>query len=157
MTNNVVHNFWNDYLSTLPDEQRTQRYSEASSWGNSDELADRIAQLISSGEKTTTSRLEWDREKANDPIPKIGDKSIVLDAQQNPVCVTEVTDVYIIAFNQVDAEFVFRYGEGSRDMNFWNKNMWEYYEAECLELGLQATPDMPMICEVFKVVFNPKQ
>jgi uncharacterized protein YhfF len=152
---NEIDNFWNEYLLTLPEEQRGQRYFEAASWGNSDELADRIARLILAGVKTTTSRLEWEREKMKDPIQKIGDKCVVLDAQQKPVCITEVKEVFIIPFNRVDAGFVYHYGEGSRDMDFWNNNMWAYYEAICLELGLRAALDMPIICEVFKVIFKP--
>jgi uncharacterized protein YhfF len=149
-----IDNYWNKYLLTLPEAERNQIYYEADSWGNSDELAEQIAIVILSGEKTTTSRLEWEREKSNDPIDKIGDKSIVLNAQQEPVCIVEVTDIFIRPFDQVDAAFVYNYGEGSRDMDFWNKNMWEYYEAECAEIGLQATPDMPMICQVFKVIYK---
>jgi len=121
-----IDTFWNEYLLTLPEGQRHQAYYEAASWGNSDELADRIAPLVLSGVKTTTSRLEWEHEKSNDPVEKIGDKSIVLDAKQKPICIIEVTDIFIRPFDQVDAAFVYQYGEGSRDMDFWNKNMWEY-------------------------------
>lgn len=151
---NEIDSYWNEYLLTLPEGERQQTYYEAESWGNSDELADVIATVIFSGAKTTTSRLEWEREKSNDPIDKIGNKSIVLDAKQRPVCIVELTDVFIKPFNQVDAAFVYNYGEGSRDMDFWNKNMWEYYVEECTEIGLQATPDMPMICQVFKVIYK---
>jgi uncharacterized protein YhfF len=149
-----IDSYWNKYLLTLPEGERNQTYYEADSWGNSDELADQIASLVSAGVKTTTSRLEWEREKSNDPIDKIGDKSIVLDAKQRPVCIVEVTDIFIRPFDQVDAAFIYNYGEGSRDMDFWNKNMWEYYEAECAELGLQASASMPMICQVFKVIYK---
>ncbi|MEP7294442.1 MAG: hypothetical protein ABI835_21815, partial [Chloroflexota bacterium] len=77
MMTHEIDNFWNEYLLSLPEKQQDQHYYEASSWGNSDALADRIAELILSGEKTTTSRLEWEREKMNEPLQKIGDKSIV--------------------------------------------------------------------------------
>jgi len=139
---------------TLPEGERHQTYYEAASWGNSDELADRIAALVVAGEKTTTSQLESERARSTDPVEKIGDKSIVLDSKQRPVCIIEVTDIFIRPFDQVDAEFVYQYGEGSRSMDFWNKNMWEYYEAECAALGLQATRNMPMVCQVFKVIYK---
>ncbi len=149
-----IDTFWNKYLLTLPEGERHQTYHEAESWGNSAELADRIAALILSGVKTTTSSLEWERAQRNDPIEKVGDKSIILDAQQKPVCITEMTDIFITPFAQVDAAFVYNYGEGSRDMDFWNNNMWEYYVAECAELGFTASPSMPMICQVFKVIYK---
>ena len=149
-----IDTFWNQYLLTLPEAERHLTYYEAASWGNSDELADRIAALVLSGVKTTTSRLEWERAKSNDPVEKIGDKSIVLDAKQGPVCIIEVVDIFMKPFDQVDAAFVYQYGEGSRDMGFWNNNMWDYYVGECAAIGLKASRSMPMICQVFKVIYK---
>jgi|SRR5579859_3025709 len=148
-----IEQFWNDYLLTLPERSRQQNYYEAATWGNSPELADRIAHLIRSGIKTTTSALLWDQQQKQWPMEKPGDKSIVLDSHHNPICITETLDVFIKPFNEVDAGFVYRYGEGDRSMAFWNKNMWEYYQTECLALGKTAQPDMPMICVVFKRIY----
>ena len=155
MTNtNTVENFWRNYLSTLPEGERDQNYVEASSWGNSAELADRIARLITSGIKTTTSSLLWSQQKHQWVLEKPGDKTIVLDSKNNPVCIVEIQAVFVRPFDQVDAEFVYNYGEGDRTMDFWHKNMWEYYQEECQELGKNAEKDMPMICQVFKVIYK---
>jgi uncharacterized protein YhfF len=155
MTNpNAVKDFWRNYLLTLPENERDQTYAEASSWGNSAELADRIARLITSGMKTTTSSLLWSQQKHQWVLEKPGDKSIVLDSKNNPVCIVEIQEVFIRPFDQVDAEFVYNYGEGDRTMDFWHKNMWEYYQEECQELSKNAEKDMPMICQVFKVIYK---
>ena len=155
MTNpNAVENFWRNYLLTLPEDERDQNYVEASSWGNSAELADRIARLITSGIKTTTSSLLWSQQKHQWVLEKPGDKTIVLDSKNNPVCIVEIQAVFVRPFDQVDAEFVYNYGEGDRTMDFWHKNMWEYYQEECKELGKNAEKDMPMICQVFKVIYK---
>jgi uncharacterized protein YhfF len=151
---NNIKSFWREYLLTLPHSQRNQQYTEASSWGNSPELADRIAELIVSGVKTTTSSLLWSQQKHKWRLEEPGDKSIVLDSHKNPVCVVQIEQVYIKPFDEVDEEFVYNYGEGDRTMNFWNKNMWEYYKEECMELGKKARKDMPMICQVFRVVYT---
>src|SRR5262245_8722040 len=144
MTNaDAVKDFWRNYLSTLPENERDQIYMEASSWGNSAELADRIAMLISAGIKTTTSSLLWSQQKHQWVLEKPGDKSIVLDSKKNPVCIIETQKVFVRPFDQVDAEFVYHYGEGDRTMAFWNKNMWEYYQEECQALGKNAAKDMP--------------
>jgi uncharacterized protein YhfF len=155
MTNpNAVEDFWRNYLSTLPENERDQIYLEASSWGNSAELADRIARLITSGIKTTTSSLLWSQQKHQWVLEKPGDKSVVLDSKGNPVCIVEIQEVFVRPFDQVDAEFVYNYGEGDRTIDFWHKNMWEYYQEECQELGKNAEKDMPMICQVFKVIYK---
>src|SRR5262245_6590086 len=143
MTNlSAVENFWRDYLLTLPENERDQIYTEASSWGNSPELADRIARLITSGIKTTTSSLLWSQQKYQWVLEKPGDKTIVLDSKKNPVCIVEIQEVFVRPFDQVDAEFVYNYGEGDRTMDFWHKNIWEYYQEECQELGKNAEKDM---------------
>jgi uncharacterized protein YhfF len=153
-TTEKIKGFWNDYLLTLAASERDQEYFEADSWGNSPELADRIAQLIASGIKTTTSCLLWDQQQKQWTPEKLGDKSIVLDSQNNPVCITETVEIFIRPFNEVEADFVYHYGEGDRSMNFWNKNMWEYYQEECRALGRVAEEDMPMICQVFKLIYK---
>jgi uncharacterized protein YhfF len=153
-TTESIEKFWKDYLLTLPESERNQKYFEAPAWGNSAELADRICQSILSGIKTTTSSLLWSQKKKQWTIEKPGDKSIVLDSQQNPVCITETVEVSVKPFNQVDADFVYHYGEGDRTLNFWNKNMWEYYQEECKALGNIAEKDMPIICLAFKVIYR---
>jgi uncharacterized protein YhfF len=150
----AIEAYWEKYLSTLPENERNQQYFEATSWGNSDELADSIARLIVSGEKTTTSSLLWSQEKQQWPIEKPGDKSIVLDSKKTPVCIVETVQVFIKPFDEVDAEFVYNYGEGDRTMKFWNQNMWEYYQQECVALGRTPEKNMPMICPVFKVIYK---
>ena len=151
-----VEEFWGNYLLTLPAGERNQNYFEASAWGNSDELADRIAELVLAGTKTTTSSLLWDQQKNGWLLEKPGDKSIVLNSKKKPICITETVEVFSKPFDEVDAEFVYNYGEGDRTMNFWNKNMWDYYEAECEGLGKRAEKNMPMICIRFRLVYKAK-
>jgi uncharacterized protein YhfF len=149
-----IEAFWEDYLLTLPENERNQQYVEAESWGNSPELADQLANLIRAGTKTTTSSLLWSQQKLQWYLVKPGDKCIVLDSQNAPVCIVEIVEVVIKPFNEVDAEFIYNYGEGDRTLNFWNKNMWEYYQEACEELGMKAQPTMPMICQTFKVIYT---
>ena len=96
----------------MPQSQRNQKYAEASSWGNAPELADRIAELINSGVKTTTSSLLWSQQKHKWRLEEPRDKSTVLDSHKNPVCIVEIEQVYIKPFDDVDEEFVYNYGEG---------------------------------------------
>lgn len=150
----LIEAFWQKYLQTLPENERAQSYFEATAWGNSPELADTIAALIVSGTKTTTSSLLWAQHKHQWVVEQPGDKSIVLDSQGTPVCIIETNQVFIKPFNEVDAEFVYNYGEGDRTMQFWDHNMWAYYKQECEELGKTADSTMPMICHVFKMIFK---
>ncbi len=153
-TTRLIDPFWQEYLLTLPESERSQRYFEAVSWGNSAELADSIASLIAAGIKTTTSSLLWEQQRENWADEQPGDRSIVLDSTNTPVCIIETVQVFIKPFDQVDAEFVYNYGEGDRTLGFWNVNMWEYYSQECEALGRPAQKDMPLICQVFKLIYK---
>src|SRR5688572_26391732 len=104
---NHIEAFWEDYLLTLPDNERNQKYVEAESWGNSPELADLLASLIRAGTKTTTSSLLWSQQKLQWYLVKPGDKCIVLNSQNKPVCIVEIVEVVIKPFNEVDAEFIY--------------------------------------------------
>src|SRR6185503_8820702 len=107
-----IDTFWNDYLLTLPENERNQNYFEAASWGNSGELADQISSLIVAGVKTTTSALLWAQQQENWIVEKPGDKCIVLDSRGIPVCITKATEIFVKAFNEVSPDFVYNYGEG---------------------------------------------
>ena len=149
-----VEAFWNRYLQTLSHaESAGKRYFEAFYFGNRAEMADRLAELVVQRVKTATSALLWEHEIKGRPIVRAGDLSIVTTWSKTPACVIETVHVRIVPFNQVDVEFVYDYGEGDRSMNFWHTNMWEFYSEECRALGRRPSPDMPLVCERFRVVF----
>ncbi|MFO7538768.1 MAG: ASCH domain-containing protein, partial [Chloroflexota bacterium] len=60
-----------------------------------------VGNLVRDGIKTTTSPLLWGLEHDAEPLPKVGDISIVVDGNGNPLCVIEYTEVEIRPFNTV--------------------------------------------------------
>ena len=74
--------------------------------------------------------------------------------EQVPVCVAETTELRIIPFKEVDAQFAYDYGEGDRTLAWWKKNTWDYYVQECAAISRQATDDMPILCERLRVVYQ---
>lgn len=149
-----VEQFWNTSLQTLSQaEADGKRLFEVFCFGDSEGTANHLAELVVKRIKSTTSALLWEHEIKGKPIARVGDVSIVTNWNQTPVCVIETIDVRIVPFSEVGVEFVYDYGEGDRSMNFWHKNMWEYYSEKCCALGRTPTPEMPVVCERFRVVF----
>jgi uncharacterized protein YhfF len=55
----------------------------------------------------------------------------------------------------VDAEFAAAEGEGDRSLAFWREAHWSYFGRVCEKLGRERSRRMPVVCERFRVVFNP--
>ena len=117
--------------------------------------ADRLAQLVLSGEKTATASAyplyEWERE----PLPTAGEYSVILDAKDQAVCVIRTNRVSVIPFHAVPAEHAFKEGEGDRSLAAWRETHEKFFTEELKRAGLEFSPDMKVVCEEFEVVYRP--
>jgi uncharacterized protein YhfF len=80
--------------------------------------------------------------------------SIVTDWEHHPVCIIQTTEVNIVPFREIDAQFAYDYGEGERTLVWLKHQLWDYYEQECTLIGRQASEQMPLVCERFQVVYK---
>jgi uncharacterized protein YhfF len=149
----AVERFWQRYLLTRPDGVGL-RYFEAFGFGNTPEMADELADLVLRGIKTATSGLLWEYEDRQKPRFVVGDLHIVLSGAGKPLAVIETVELRIVPFSEIDAAFARDYGEGNRTLAWWQSHLWEYDVEECAALGRTPSPDMPLICERFKVVYH---
>jgi uncharacterized protein YhfF len=146
--------FWQAYLASLPHaDEAIRRFYEVFRIGNSPEAADEGAALIKQGVKTATSSLLWVYQATNTPLPEVGSLSIVIDGRGEPVCVVETIAVEIKGFVEVDAAFAYDYGEWDRTLETWSAHCWEFNAPRCYALGKASTPEMPLVCERFTVVY----
>lgn len=114
---------------------------------------DQLAQLVLTGEKTATSSAYPLYEAENEPVPVVGEYSVILDSQGNAVCVIQTKKVEVIPFRQVTEEHAYREGEGDRSLPYW-RDVHETFFTECMEkAGMTFTPDMGVVCEEFEVVY----
>ena len=113
------------------------------SFGNTPELADDLLRLVIAGQKTATC-CAFD---AASPISAVGDRQIVLDGAGRRTCVIEITEVTITLFDQVTANFAYLEGEGDRSLQHWRTVHEAYFRCEG-----KFMPDMPLLCETFRVV-----
>jgi uncharacterized protein YhfF len=120
--------------------------------GHSPEAADEGAGLIKQGVKTGTSSLLWVYQATNKPLPEVGSLSIVTNGHGDPVCVVETITVEIKGFAEVDAAFAYDYGEWDRTLETWRAYYWAFNAPRCHALKA-PTPEMPLVCERFIVVY----
>lgn len=122
-------------------------YAAAPRWpfGDSPELADELLALVLDGRKRATCSSLVSCQA--DVMPAVGDLSVILDGGGRPTCVIRTTEVRILAFDQVDEDFMRAEGEGDLSAQYWREGHQTYFERE----GVFA-PDMPLVCERFELV-----
>lgn len=149
-----IEAFWGGFLaSQSAPNDAGDRFYESFRIGLDDETAEEGARLIISGQKTATSSLLWQYESSGKALPPLGNLSVVENGRRAPVCIVQTTWMEIIRFEDVDAQFAFEYGEGDRTLEGWRKMFWDYYSNACAALGREMSPDAPLACERFRVIF----
>lgn len=118
---------------------------------------DRLVAAIVSGTKTSTSSLLLGYERENEPLPRAGQLSAVVDSQNRRVAAIEVTDIRVVRLNDVDLQHVLDEGEGDTSVAQWrasHEEFWHSAESRA-ELGdpeFMVNDDTLVVAERFRVV-----
>ena len=147
-----IQPFWKSFEAAIGHDA-SSRFYESFHFGDSETNANALGNLVLQGPKRATAGLLWTNEIKNRPIPKIGDLSVVTNWQQEPLCIIETTQVEIVPYEEVDADFAAVEGEGDGSLRYWREVHWLYFSRECQRLGKEPNLRMPIICERFKVVY----
>lgn len=114
--------------------------------------ADELARLVIAGIKTATASLY--EAYGNDPIPQVGDYSVILYNNDEACCIVQNTKVTICPFNEVSEEHAFKEGEQDRSLQTWRKIhyqfFWPYFESKNIPFDEKTK----LVLEEFKVVFK---
>ncbi|WP_084104588.1 ASCH domain-containing protein [Demequina sp. NBRC 110056] len=148
MTSPAISEFW--AARRAADPTLPEALPEVWAFGATPAHADALLALVLAGTKTGTASSLWDYEHAGDPVPAAGDLSIILDGAGAPQALIETTAVATVPFDQVDAEHAASEGEGDLTLAYW-RAAHERYWREHSEGPRGFEPDMPVICERFRV------
>ena len=147
-----IAEFWASYSAAVGGVDEW-RFYEAFSFGDSEELANRLAELVLAGTKRATAATVWSIEAAGKRIPQPGDLSVVTDWGGRPLCVIETTRVDVVPFDEVSAEFAAVEGEGDGSLGYWRRAHTACFSRECARGGRTFSESMLVSCERFDVVY----
>lgn len=117
---------------------------------------DRLARLVMDGLKTATCSAHHSYEVEDEPIPVVGEYSIILNGNDEPVAIIQTTEVEIVPFNEVTEDFARAEGEGDLSYRYWWEVHQEFFKEEASELGYEYSEDMDLVCERFSLIHvNP--
>lgn len=146
MTHEEMWAAWRAACPEAGEEYEAWQYGDA---------PDELAQLTRTGVKTATASAGPLYESEGESMPQAGEYSVILNSRDEAVCVIRTTRVYTVPFNQVSAGHAYKEGEGDRSLAYWRRVHEDFFRRELAEAGLAFTPDMPVVCEEFEVVFRP--
>ena len=132
----------------------TPCFLEAFYFDDNEPSANELAKLVFDGKKRATAALLWAFQSEKKRIPEVGDLSIVTDFSGLEVCVIETTQVDIVPFSDISAEFAATEGEGDGSLSYWRRAHEAFFGRECQRIGRMPDPHMPVVCERFEVVFK---
>ncbi len=143
--------FWDEFIQFHHLSKETKCY-DFCVFGIHKETIDELTDLVLSGKKTATTSAVDAYEDA-DHFPKVGDYSLVLDFDKNPVAIIKTISIEVIPFNQVTWDFAKLEGE---DLNLesWQNNHRKFFKEEAIELAYEFKEDMLVLIETFERVFK---
>lgn len=144
-----IERFWQEcrsVISGLPEMP-----PEAWAFGATPQHADSLLALVLAGTKTATASSLWDYEHTGEALPETGLLNIILDGGGSPCALVETTAVEVIPFDLVPASHAFAEGEGDRSLSHW-RDVHERYWREHSENPKGFTPEMPVVCESFRLL-----
>ncbi|WP_246012182.1 ASCH domain-containing protein [Myceligenerans xiligouense] len=122
------------------------------SFGDKKELADELLELVLEGTKTATSSLAWEFEDSGEPVPQVGELSILLDGERQPRALIRTTSVETVPFDEVDDDVADAEGEGDRTLEHWRAEHEKYFRRNLPE-GREFAEDMPVVVERFELLY----
>ena len=126
---------------------------EYDAWSFGD-ACDKLAALVRDGIKTATCSAYALYEAEGEDLPEEGEYNIILDSDENAVCITKTTNVYVVPFSEVTAEHAFKEGEGDRSLTYWREVHQTFFTEELKEIDQDFDPSMKVVCEEFEVVYK---
>ncbi|WP_240205936.1 ASCH domain-containing protein [Vibrio sp. CyArs1] len=146
--------FLNQYLEKLTTSERASIKDVIAEHFCGDEYnANQCAKLINEGIKTASCSLKAGYEIEQEPLPQVGRLSVVLDWDQNPICIIKLTSVEVCPFNQVSEAFAYAEGEGDRTYQWWKQAHLRFFEWYANELNITFSEYDDLVLERFEKVF----
>ena len=124
---------------------------EYEAWSFGDD-ADALADLVKTGKKTATTSAFIFYELENEDLPKVGETSIILDSNEEAVCIIRTTKVYVVPFDEVSSEHAAKEGEGDCSLEYWRRVHQDFFTEELKEINKEFDEKMLVVCEEFEVL-----
>lgn len=148
----TIDEYWKNYIKDAGKDANL-KYYESFRFELPEVISNQLLELVLSGRKKATSSSLLAYQVAQEPLPQVGDFSIVTDWDGVPRCVIETTSISIIPFNEMTYEFCKLEGEDDT-LASWQYGHRNFFTNEGRTVGYEFTERMPVVFEEFEMVYK---
>jgi len=148
----MIEEFWQEFLIATG-EDRTTRYADCFHFDSSEKAANGCLALVLAGQKKATASSIFAFECNGEPVPKVGDYSIVTDFSGAPHCVIKTTSVIMIPYGEMTYDIAKREGEDDT-LEAWQITHERFFREQGQILGYEFSESMPVVFEDFEVAYK---
>ena len=123
-------------------------------FGDSQELADELLDVVINGPKRATAAALADFDIGQTSLPQPGILSVATDGRGDARAVLRTTDVRVGPLSSVDDAFAWDEGEGDRTRASWLAEHEVFFRRYLPTIGVDFDPEMPTVFERFEVVYT---
>ena len=95
-------------------------------------LRDQLVAAVLDGTKTTTTGLLDDYARDGEPLPRPGDREVVIDSAGEPVALIEIVMVRVVRVGDVDLAHALGEGEGYASVADWRAGHEDYWHSDAM-------------------------
>ena len=155
MDNASARNMWGDYLDNHLEDAFAQAPKTVHFCDNEKD-ANECAKLVKKGIKRTTSHSLLGLQCRKEPLPKVGDFTVVTNWEGKAQCIVRTKTVKLKPFFSIDEAYAELEGEGDKSLEYWTKTHWEHYKRELEPFNRVPRDSMIIVCEEFEKVYDRK-
>ena len=148
-----VEAFWSRAIASGAVAAESPLPSVIEPFGDSQELADDLIDVVVRGTKRATAAALADFEVEQRPLPSPGHFSIATDGRGVPRAVLRTTETRVGPLSSVDDAFAWDEGEGDRTRASWLADHEEFF-GRFLPSGVEFDAEMATVFERFEVVYT---
>jgi uncharacterized protein YhfF len=120
-------------------------------------LRDQLIAAILDGTKTTTTGLVDDYERDGEPVPRPGDREVVIDSAGEPAALIEIVQVRVVRVGDVDLAHAVGEGEGYASVADWRAGHEAYWHSDAMRTcvgdpAFTVDDDTPAVALEFRTV-----
>ncbi|MBP5256604.1 MAG: ASCH domain-containing protein [Clostridia bacterium] len=118
------------------------------------EAPDELAGLVVQGIKTATCSAYELYLIDKEPLPQSGNYSVILNSNEDAVCIVKTLKVYVTEFIRVSEEHAFKEGEGDRSLDYWRRVHERFLTDELASVNKSFDENTKVVCEEFEVIYK---
>ncbi|WP_297793823.1 ASCH domain-containing protein [uncultured Eudoraea sp.] len=153
MKNTSARNLWGDYLDKHL-EYAFSHEPKVSKLGENEKEVKELLKLVLSGKKRAMSHSLLGLQYREEPLPRIGDFTVLTDWHGDAKCVLRTVAVRLKPFFSIRESYSKVEGEGDLSLAYWKTKHWAHYTKELEAFGRVPRESMIIVCEYFEKVFE---